>query len=42
MMFGANMIEAVNDTIYVLKDINKYSKKTGLEFTLKTGIGIFV
>lgn len=41
-MHGANMIEVINDGIYVLKDINMYKEKTGLEFTIETGIGIFV
>jgi len=39
---GANMIDVINDGIYVLRDINMYKKKTGLEFTLETGIGIFI
>lgn len=41
-MQGANMIEVINEGIYVLRDINKYKKDTGLEFTFETGIGIFV
>ena len=41
-MHGANMIEVINDGIYVLRDINMYKKKTGLEFTVETGIGIFI
>ena len=41
-MNGANMIEVINDGIYLLKDINLYKKKTGLEFTIETGIGIFI
>ncbi|SHI91513.1 CRISPR-associated endonuclease/helicase Cas3 [Geosporobacter subterraneus DSM 17957] len=41
-MSGANMIDVIKEGIYVLKDINMYSEKTGLEFTVETGIGIFV
>ncbi len=41
-MFGANMIEVINDGIYVLRDINMYKKDTGLKYTTETGIGIFV
>ncbi|MDD4834133.1 MAG: CRISPR-associated helicase Cas3' [Lutispora sp.] len=41
-MQGANMIEVINEGIYVLKEINKYKKDTGLEFSMETGIGIFV
>ena len=41
-MHGANMIEVINDGIYVLRDISMYKKETGLEFTIETGIGIFI
>ncbi|HPL54640.1 MAG TPA: CRISPR-associated helicase Cas3' [Bacillota bacterium] len=41
-MHGAGMLEVINDGIYVLKDINIYKKETGLEFTIETGIGVFV
>ncbi|KJS83821.1 MAG: hypothetical protein JM58_11860 [Peptococcaceae bacterium BICA1-8] len=41
-MHGGNMIEVINDGIYVLRDINMYKEKTGLEFTVETGIGIFI
>ena len=41
-MYGANMIEVINDGIYVLRDISMYKEKTGLEFTIETGIGIFI
>jgi CRISPR-associated endonuclease/helicase Cas3 len=41
-MHGANMIEVINEGIYVLRDINMYKEKTGLEFTVETGIGIFI
>ncbi|NLB42502.1 MAG: CRISPR-associated helicase Cas3' [Clostridiales bacterium] len=41
-MYGANMIEVINDAVYVLKDINQYSMQTGLKFTVKTGVGIFM
>ena len=41
-MHGANMIEVINDGIYVLRDINMYKETTGLEFTVETGIAIFV
>lgn len=41
-MHGGNMIEVINDGIYALRDINMYKEKTGLEFTIETGIGIFV
>ena len=41
-MYGGNMIEVIKDGIYVLRDINMYKKKTGLEFTIETGIGIFI
>jgi len=41
-MYGANMIEVINDGIYVLRDINMYRKDTGLKYTIETGIGIFV
>ncbi|HZJ76629.1 MAG TPA: CRISPR-associated helicase Cas3' [Oscillospiraceae bacterium] len=41
-MHGANMVEVIDDGIYVLRDINMYKKNTGLKFTTETGIGIFV
>lgn len=41
-MQGANLIEIVDDGIYVLRDGDKYKKDTGLEFTIETGVGIFV
>lgn len=41
-MQGANKIEVINDGIYILRDINMYRKDTGLEFTIETGIGIFI
>lgn len=41
-MYGANMIEVINDGIYVLRDINMYKKDIGLKYTTETGIGIFV
>lgn len=41
-MLGTNMIEVINDGIYVLRNINMYKEKTGLEFTVETGVGIFV
>lgn len=41
-MNGAGMIEVINKGLYVLRDMNMYNKKTGLEFTVETGIGIFV
>ncbi len=41
-MHGANMIEVINEGIYVLRDKSKYNGKTGLEFTVETGVGIFI
>ncbi len=41
-MNGAGMVEIINDGIYVLRDINMYNGKTGLEFTVESGVGIFV
>jgi len=41
-MQGGNMIEVINDGIYALRDIDMYKEKTGLEFTIETGIGIFI
>lgn len=41
-MEGANMIEVINDGIYVLKDTNMYDKNTGLRFTVETGVAIFI
>ncbi|MCB2296321.1 hypothetical protein [Clostridium tagluense] len=41
-MHGANMIKVINDGIYGLRDINMYKEKTGFEFTVETGIGIFM
>ncbi|MDF2672536.1 MAG: metal dependent phosphohydrolase [Clostridiales bacterium] len=41
-MYGAGKIEVINDGIYVLRDISMYKKETGLEFTIETGIGIFI
>ncbi|MGC7871553.1 CRISPR-associated helicase Cas3' [Desulfosporosinus sp. SYSU MS00001] len=40
-MNGAGLIEIVNDGIYILRDIKKYNKKTGLEFTTESGVAIF-
>lgn len=41
-MHGAGMLDVLNDGVYVLKDTNKYNRETGLEFTIETGMGIFV
>lgn len=41
-MYGAGMVNVIDDGIYVLKDINMYKEETGLEFTIETGMGIFV
>ncbi len=41
-MYGANILELINEEIYLLRDTAKYKKETGLEFTIETGIGIFV
>lgn len=41
-MNGAGKLEIINEDVYVLRDMNMYNEKTGLEFTVETGIGIFV
>jgi len=41
-MYGAGMLEVIDDGIYVLRDMNMYKRETGLEFVLETGIGVFV
>lgn len=41
-MHGANLIEVIDDGIYVLRDIRMYKNETGLEFTVESGIGIFI
>lgn len=40
-MNGAGLIEIVDDGIYILRDIKKYNKKTGLEFNTESGVAIF-
>jgi len=41
-MNGAGLIEIIDDGIYILRDINKYNEKTGLEFNIESGVAIFV
>lgn len=41
-MQGAGLIEVIDDGIYVLRDMNKYNLKTGLEFSVESGVAIFV
>jgi len=41
-MFGANLLDVIKEGIYVLRDTSKYKENTGLEFTIETGVGIFV
>jgi len=41
-MNGAGLIEIVDDGIYILRDMNKYNEKKGLEFITESGVAIFV
>ncbi len=40
-MNGAGMVEIINDGIYVLRDTSRYDEKTGLKFSVESGVAIF-
>ena len=41
-LWESGCLEIIDDTIYILRDMNQYNNKTGLELDVETGFGLFI
>lgn len=42
MLVEAGCLEAIDNTVYILRDMNQYNMDTGLKMDVETGVGIYI